>query len=461
MLCLVRSDAELASYLAYELTAHSPSLFDNVSIHKGTKSSLIHILDEFSPSQKSLPVTAVYTIDGGHLLHKVVLLRPATFSCQQYVKYVKDHYGCCYIVFYGYQAGPSIKDVEHLHRGKNVISVNVNVEDNIHVSTSQDLLTDKNNKAGFIKLLKDLLQKAGCHVYQAAGDADTLIVSKATKLSLSNPSVFVGEDTDLLVLLITHAIADTHMLLPGTKTRPDSIYSSQNMQDSLGEMKKYILFLHAFTECDSISAPFNKGKKNAYKLLFTNDSLRSQMDVFKSSSSSSDSVAAAGETFFLALYGAKSQSNLDTARHHLYIKTVAKQQVSGGFNLATLPPTSSVACQHSLRVYLQVHQWRHVNLPPTKWSWMLYNDMLLPVPRLLKAALNNLMKLVMYNCKISCDNYCECKCSGLECSSMCGQCYGYRCSNRPVMDNNCEFDSEEEDIDKKLNSITHLDNVDN
>ncbi|KAJ8890288.1 hypothetical protein PR048_009796 [Dryococelus australis] len=138
------------------------------------------------------------------------------------------------------------------------------------------------------------------------------------------------------------------------------------------------------------------------------------MDVFNSSSSSSDSVAAAGETFFLAMNGVKSQSNLDTERHHQYIKTVAKQQVGGSFNLATLPPTSSAARQHCLRVYLQVQQWRNVDLSPTKWGWMLHNDMLLPVPTLQKAAPDNLMKLEMCNCKISYDKYCECKRSGLN-----------------------------------------------
>ncbi|KAJ8869650.1 hypothetical protein PR048_028643 [Dryococelus australis] len=133
------------------------------------------------------------------------------------------------------------------------------------------------------------------------------------------------------------------------------------------------------------------------------------MDAFNSSSSSSDSVAAEGETFVLAMYVAKSQSNHDRARHHLYIKTVAKQQVSGRFNLATLPPTYSAVRQHSLRVYLQIQQWRHVDLPSTKLGWMLHNDMLLLVPMLQKVSPDNLMKLVMCNCKISCDKNCECK----------------------------------------------------
>ncbi|KAJ8866359.1 hypothetical protein PR048_032202, partial [Dryococelus australis] len=375
MLCPVRNGAELASYSAYELVARPLSLFGNVPIRKGTKSSLVHILDELSPSQKSLPV---YTIDGGHLLHKVVWLRPVTCRqiCQQYVKYVKDHYGCCYIVFYGYQAGPIPAQRKKCNFSED------------KCGRQQDFLTNKNNKAGFIELLKDRLQKAGYHVHKA-GDADTFIVSKASELALPSPSVLVGEDTELLVLLITHATA-------GTRTRPDRIYSSQNMQESLGHMKKYTLFFHAFTGCDSTSAPFNKGKNNAYKLLFTNDSFRSQMDVFNNSFSSSDSVAAAGETLFLAMYGAKSQSNLDTARHHLYIKTVAKQQVGGSFNLATLPPTYSAARQHSLRVYLQLQQWRHMDLPPTKWGCMLPNDMLLSVPTLQKVTPDNVMKLVIF-----------------------------------------------------------------
>ena len=62
------------------------------------------------------------------------------------------------------------------------------------------------------------------------------------------PAVIVGEDTDLLVLIIGLSDRNTniHMLMPANKDRPARVYSSKQLQSSLGSMSDYILFYHAF-----------------------------------------------------------------------------------------------------------------------------------------------------------------------------------------------------------------------
>lgn len=49
------------------------------------------------------------------------------------------------------------------------------------------------------------------------------------------------------------------------------------------------------------------------------------MQVFNNLQASADDIAAAGEAFILAMYGAKLASGLDKQRYDTYLKTIAKQ----------------------------------------------------------------------------------------------------------------------------------------
>ncbi|KAJ8976678.1 hypothetical protein NQ317_004762, partial [Molorchus minor] len=60
-------------------------------------------------------------------------------------------------------------------------------------------------------------------ILHAEGDADNLIVNKSVELrSTQNSVTLVGEDTDLMVLLIFKVKVDNvYMLRPGSSTKPD------------------------------------------------------------------------------------------------------------------------------------------------------------------------------------------------------------------------------------------------
>ena len=136
IVCIVRSEEELAEYLTYELAACPPALFDDCSLRKGNSSFIVTVLDGLAPSGSHPPSEAVYTIDGGHLLHRVVWQQPATYGqiCEQYKQYTTKRYGYARVMFDGYDA-PSPKDAEHSRRVAS--SREVLIEDNIHVSMSQ------------------------------------------------------------------------------------------------------------------------------------------------------------------------------------------------------------------------------------------------------------------------------------------------------------------------------------
>ena len=64
----------------------------------------------------------------------------------------------------------------------------------------------------------------------------------------------IGEDTDLLVLLIHFAKCDgVFMMRPGKLGKSDRVANIFRLQQNLGVVKEHMLFLHAVTGCDTTS----------------------------------------------------------------------------------------------------------------------------------------------------------------------------------------------------------------
>ena len=123
---------------------------------------------------------------------------------QTYADYVNKRFPGSVIVFDGYEE-VSTKDTTHRRRskGKKGKKISFNVEMSLCV-TKDVFLTDTTNKQRFIALLGDELSKNNCIVYYAKLDADFLIVQKAVETAEYSNTVVLGDDTDLLVLLIYH-----------------------------------------------------------------------------------------------------------------------------------------------------------------------------------------------------------------------------------------------------------------
>ena len=75
-------------------------------------------------------------------------------------------------------------------------------------SKKVEFLKNKANKQRFIQYIRDNLERAGCIVDHAKDDADVLIVPTTVASVLRNETVLIGDDTDLLVLLLPHAEMD-------------------------------------------------------------------------------------------------------------------------------------------------------------------------------------------------------------------------------------------------------------
>ena len=97
------------------------------------------------------------------------------------------------------------------HQRRTGLSAGVEVnfkEDMVLTIKKEMFLANKSNKLRFIYMLGSKLEKEGCEVVYSEGDADFDIVNKAISVSTDMAAVVVGEDTDLLILLLHNAKQD-------------------------------------------------------------------------------------------------------------------------------------------------------------------------------------------------------------------------------------------------------------
>ena len=128
-----------------------------------------------------------------------------------YVRYVTRKYGTAAIVFDGYNDDPTTKDATHLRRTGYCVEVTVHFASGMMIKSKKDeFLNNKANKQRFIHYLSDNLERAGCSVDHAKDDADVLIVLTAVESVRHKDTLLIGDDTDLLVLLLNLVEMDAH-----------------------------------------------------------------------------------------------------------------------------------------------------------------------------------------------------------------------------------------------------------
>lgn len=199
--------------------------------------------------------------------------------------------------------------------------------------------------------------------------------------------------------------------------------------------------LHAFTGCDTTSAIFRQGKHKLFKLLQKDESLKVAAQIFKEPNASSEAVASTGEKLFLSLYGDQGDVSSNQFRCQCFTQAISKNAP----NLASLPPSSDLACLHSFRVYLQMQMWYMV----TKYlyyskGWRHCKTGLFPIPMQKDPAPQELLKLISCKCVKGCQNSCSCRKTGLHCSLLCKNCEGRSCSNvADIIEDEDSMDEEE------------------
>lgn len=409
-----KTPEELALVFEYELSSPPPALFDDSQqLRKPQKSDIANAIWE---KTRPLPRDRVqYVLDGWALVQRIPWSQESTYKkiCEEYSDYVTETYGRAVVVFNFCE------------------DISTKVDEDTRITMEKaEFLADNTNKQQLIKMLSGHLKRKGCQSYHVLGDADLFIVQKAVECAATQNTELVGDNTDLLVLLIYHAKLESHSLFFKETTKKPRVWDIKDVQKKLGsEVCTHILFLHAIAGCDKTSLLYDIGKGVPIEKFTTSDPFCKQAAVFDAQSPSRKDVVSAGEKALLCLYnGNPEKEGLDSLRHKRFCKKVA---TSMSFEeLKTLPPTSAAAKYHSLRVYYQVRKWKGTadELNPQDWGWEEGDEGLVPVQTHLPPAPPELLSLCA--CKTGCKNMtCTCKKNGLACFVMCDHSEGLRCEN--------------------------------
>lgn len=174
LVILFERQEDVTSFFKFELTPFPNSLFKSFQMRKTNKAVLKHYLTCNIRESQPAPNT-MFVLEGGALFHRVKWLPKMTYKdvVAQYLGYMKNKFGPSSIVFDGYSAGPSIKDLEH-QRQAAWTSANIQIDDALQVAVYQEAcLSNERNKDHFVKMLRSSLETDGHSVIESHGDADT------------------------------------------------------------------------------------------------------------------------------------------------------------------------------------------------------------------------------------------------------------------------------------------------
>ena len=428
LIIICEREVKTKEALHFELTPIPMSLFDkNQKMRKPDKAALAKFLKAYVEPVEQPPCASL-VIDGGWLLHNVKWEANLTWRniAESYLRFVKamgNKHIQITVVFDGY--GHSTKDHDHLRRTKHACC-DIQIRPDIHnIIPREKFLDNQSNKAQLISLLAKTFSDNGIQVLQCSDDADISIVQLALDEARESAVEVRAEDTDILVMLIHH-ITDQSIFITTAK---NVSYNLAKLKEALPEKyRKYLLFLHSFSGCDTVSAISGFSKPTLLQKLCKTNGAEKAMDVFLDLHAQKDAIITAGCEMFNLIFQGKSSKKLEDLRFEMFSKRAA----AGNIRPEKLPPTTATAAQHSLRAYLQNRDWLMLKSPSLdvlKYGWKLEKDVYTPVPTTDPIAPKYLLEFISCNCEGDCSTRrCSCKRQGVKCISACGKCNG-ECTN--------------------------------
>jgi hypothetical protein len=323
---IAQSEENVEQYFEYELTTNPMSLFKNGMMRKADKPSLRKVLlkDGDRCSVADFDKSSIFVVDGGALLHRVRWSKGLKFKDIQhaYVRYVRRHYGSAFIVFDGYGTATT-KGSEHARRQEGKTSQTVVINEENEVPYAQDVfLSSESNKIQLINLISNYLTEDGQRVHICEGDADTKIVSTALELAEERNDhdsvVVVADDTDVAVMLLYHwtnQLGDIFFL----QEKDKKVWNIKAACRNLELIKDDLLFIHAWSGCDTTSSTFGKGKASFLNQVKKSDKLRLISKTMSGQCSNQIEIGNLAVAAFKIVYGGKSTDSLMKMRYALNI----------------------------------------------------------------------------------------------------------------------------------------------
>ena len=305
------ADVSLEDVFSHELCSYPTALFERVNfLLPANKPQLSQAISKHvEQSVSGLPEEVRYVLDGGSLLQRLPWQKGQTYGeiIQTYVDYITKRFGEeTTVVFDGYSSTPSTKDVTHLRRTKEKISREVQFTKTSQMNMKkQQFLANTTNKQNFINMLSSSLREVELNTVHASDDADSLIVKTAVEIAdaFNKPTAVIGEDTDLLILLLNFVNKDgpAIYMMSDKKSTKSKIFFINEMKTQLGEtFCKNVLFMHAFLGCDTTSRIYSIGKGVIVKKFIEEDLLFQKCaEIFNNSDSTIHSIIYWGEKVIL------------------------------------------------------------------------------------------------------------------------------------------------------------------
>ena len=130
-------------------------------------------------------------------------------------------------------------------------------------------------------------------------------------------------------------------------------------------MKQHLVFVHALSECATVSVPYYMKGKNIALWVLRSCGDQDSLSTFTEPRSLPEDITNVRVRFLLKFYGAVRSTSLDKLRYILYTRSVSRLSLSSGFKLESSPPTAAAAKFHSYRAYIAEQQF----LAVTKQRW--------------------------------------------------------------------------------------------
>ena len=137
----------------------------------------------------------------------------------------------------------------------------------------------------------------------------------------------IAADTDLLIMFTyfwDSLMEQIIMRSEATKKHKAIERDIGEIAECIGNVRKYLTFVHLFSGFDTNSAGYGQGKLSILKLLEKSKAAREETDVFLQKNVSPEVVYGAGRKIFVMLYGGKNSDSLTYLR---YIKWLHLQQM--------------------------------------------------------------------------------------------------------------------------------------
>ena len=181
-----------------------------------------------------------------------------------------------------------------------------------------------------------------------------------------------------------------------------------------------MLFFHAFTGCDAVSAFRGKGEKSAWQTWNVCDEASSVFSKFSHYPPVlDDEDLKTLEKFMVMMYDRSSTvEGVDDARLDMFARKQRPYEA--------IPPTRSALKQHVMRASYQggcIWSQSTVCQPepqtPANWGWTKKGDLWQIVWTELPPIAESCQQLTKCGCKLECCGRCKCYCFGLTCTALC------------------------------------------